>query len=131
MWCSTITSIYCFRSQIAAFHASEVCLFGHSGDFADLVVKGDTVRLEWKIGVLLEFYSSFLSFSAAPASEPLTRELRETGMLYLREVNIGEKDNENRRGKNKGGSSNQLLAWLQERGLEFMVRAISSVKEVA
>ena len=79
----------------------------------------------------MEFYSSVLSFSAAPASEPLTRELRETGMLYLREVNIGEKDNENRRGKNKGGSSNQLLAWLQERGLEFMVRAISSDKEVA
>ena len=65
---------------------------------------------------------SILCCSAAPTAEPLTRELRETGMLYLREVNIGEKDHENSRGKNKGASSNQLLAWLQERGLEFMVR---------
>ena len=64
-----------------------------------------------------------LSCRAEPASEPLTRELRDTGMLYLREVKIGEEDNENCRGKNKGASSNQLLAWLQERGLEFMVRA--------
>ena len=44
-------------------------------------------------------------------------------MLYLREVKIGEEDNGNSRGRNKGASSNQLLAWLQERGLEFMVRA--------
>ena len=58
------TGIYCcFRSlrhihaemdspkkkRIAAFHASEVCLFGHSGDFADLVVKGDTVRWDRKL----------------------------------------------------------------------------------
>ena len=63
------------------------------------------------------------SCRADPASEPLTKVLRDTGMLYLREVKIGEEDNGNSRGRNKGASSNQLLAWLQERGLEFMVRA--------
>ena len=68
-----------------------------------------------------------LSCRAEPASEPLTRELRDTGMLYLREVKIGEEDNGNCRGKNKGAISNQLLAWLQERGLEFMVRRARKV----
>ena len=64
-----------------------------------------------------------LSCRAEHTSEPLTRELRDTGMLYLREVKIGEEDTGNSKGRNKGASSNQLLAWLQERGLEFMVRA--------
>ena len=39
-----LIDINCFRNRIAAFHSSEVCLFGHSGDFADLVVKGDVLR---------------------------------------------------------------------------------------
>ena len=70
-----------------------------------------------------------LSCRAEPASEPLTRELRDTGMLYLREVKIGEEDDgkSSSRGRNKGASSNQLLAWLQERGLEFMVRRARKV----
>ena len=44
---ATLTDAYfftCFRNRIAAFNSSEVCLFGHSGDFADLVIKGDILR---------------------------------------------------------------------------------------
>ena len=40
----TLMDICCFRNRIAAFNSSEVCLFGHSGDFADLVIKGDVLR---------------------------------------------------------------------------------------
>ena len=44
-----MADICCFRNRIAAFHSSEVCLFGHSGDFADLVIKGDILMWDRRL----------------------------------------------------------------------------------
>ena len=51
-------------------------------------------------------------YSAAPAFEPATAEFREAGLLYLREINIGDGGGDGEK-RGKDSTSNRLLAWLQ------------------
>jgi hypothetical protein len=79
--------------RIAAFHARDISLFGHAGDFSDFVRRGDVVEAD-----------------LVPAE---TGAMRDSGLsLYLGgRIFIGEDDSD---------SSGSLLAWLQERDLEFV-----------
>ncbi len=96
------------QGRLAAFHASEVALFGHAGDFVDLVRTGDEI--------------------VAPSVAPLTPGLADLNLLFLRTPLVIGGDSS---AGGIDGDGARLMSWLQERDLQFVdfVNRLSSDKK--